>query len=1056
MSENLPPRDPRELGLFRFFAKQHVFTNLTSVFVLVVGIYLAFTITKEAFPQIDFDMLTISTPYRGAAPEEVEQLVTIPLERAIKGTDGIDRMDSWSVEGMSVILVRLDPDHSNKRKTIKDIEREVDRVRGSELPADGDEPLVTELGSNHPVLNVDLSGAPEGELRDIARQLEDSLIEIEGVSKVTRGGYRREQIWIEADQAKLDGLHLSLNDLISAVARSNHTSPGGRMIVKGQEVLVRTMGRLQTIEDVRNVVVRSNAEGQKLHIKDVADVQETFEREQVFTRINGTKSISLTVFKRAKGDALDIAKGIRTVVDDFKPHNPDVTFSYSNDITFFIKRRLNVLINNGMQGIVLVLISLFFFLSPVSAVFTTLAIPIAFLGGLIVIHLMGYTINLLSMFSFILVSGMLVDDGVVVSEFYEAKREEGLNPFTAAVVGTSQMAMPITVAVLTTIVAFSPLAYVSGIMGKFLRQFPVVVVAVLLVDLLECLFILPSHLSLFAERLRFPSFINRLGAIGKALMARLDRVYTPLVTRFVAHPVRGILFFVTLLVLVLGLSVKFLKFHMFPVTVDEFFVSIEMPMGTSLNKTSETQKHIEKILFEIPKKEVESIVTQIGITGDEDRQRRGTHFAQSRILLDRSGQRERDGAVILDGVRPRLESRAKELGVVKLEIQQRRSGPPGGKAVEMRIVGDSFSELSAVSQKVQAFLAKQEGVFGIKDDFTTGKEEIRLHVDAEAVARAGLTPATVAQTVRAAFDGAIATDIQTASAEEDIEVLVKLPEQARSQPQTLQTVRITNNLGNRIPLSQLIRVEKGSGYFFIPRSETKRTITVTADVDQEITSSQIVSAKLAEFNAKHFSNKPDVRWEFVGEEKDRVESVASLRKAMAIALAVIYTLMSSLMGSFFLPVIVMSVIPFAFIGVFLTLLLHGLPLSMLVLIGLTGLMGVVVNNSILLVEAVGRLSRENPQMPMPECVVQAGRQRLRPILLTSVTTFLGVAPLGYGLGGREPFLEHVALTFGWGLLFTAGVTLFLVPTFYSLGEWARGKIAGRTNADHSSLTRLDA
>ncbi|MEE8425374.1 MAG: efflux RND transporter permease subunit, partial [Elusimicrobiota bacterium] len=290
-------RDPREFALFRFFARQHVFTNLVTIFVLLVGGVLAFTITKEAFPQIDFDMVVISTPFRGAAPEEVEQLVTVPLERGIKGIDGIDRMDSWSIEGISVILIRLDPDHPTKAKTIKDIEREVDRIRGSELPEDGDEPFVNEISHNRPVLNIDLSGAPELELRAVARRLEDVLLEIDGIGQVNKGGYRREQIWIEADQAKLDGLHLSLNDLITAVAASNHTSPGGRMIVGGKEVLVRTMGRLQTAEDVGNVVVRSNVEGSQLHVRDVAKVIETFEREKEFTRVNGTKSLSLKVFK---------------------------------------------------------------------------------------------------------------------------------------------------------------------------------------------------------------------------------------------------------------------------------------------------------------------------------------------------------------------------------------------------------------------------------------------------------------------------------------------------------------------------------------------------------------------------------------------------------------------------------------------------------------------------------------------------------------------------------------------------------------------------------------
>jgi multidrug efflux pump subunit AcrB len=1028
--ENAPP-DPREMGLFRYFAGRHVFTNLVTAIVLLVGTFLAVTITKEAFPQIEFDMVIVTTPFRGAVPEEVEQLVTVPIERAVKGIDGIDKMESWSVESRSVILLRIDPDHPEKKKTIKDIERAVDQVRNSELPEDGDEPTVTEITHNQPVLNVDLSGAPEMRLREVARALEDDAVELNGVALATKKGYRSEQIWVEADEKRLESLHLSLTDLIDAVRSSNHTSPGGRMLKDGQEILVRTMGRLQTVEDVENVVVRSNVEGSRIRLKDVAVVRESFNRENEYTRVNGTKSLQVRILKKPSGDSLDIAKDVRELVEKFKKRYPDVVFSYSDDVTFYIKRRLDVLLNNGTSGIVMVLISLFFFLSPVSAVFTTLAIPIAFLGGLIWMYSLGYTVNLLSMFSFILVSGMLVDDGVVISEFYEAKREEGLPPFRAAVVGVSQMAIPVTVAVLTTIVAFSPLAYVSGIMGKFLRQFPVVVVLVLIVDLIECLFILPSHLALFAPYLKFPDWVERIRAVGPRMFARLERHYVPIVRFFVHRPFAGSFFFIALLGTSLVLSKFLLKFHMFPVSVDEFFVSIEMPIGTSLQKTADTMAVVEKSLLELPKEEVNSIISEIGVIGDENQKRRGTHFAQSRIILDQSGIRKRDGTVILKEVRPEIEAAAEKLGVVNLEITQRRAGPPGGKAVEVRLAGNSFETLSTLSEEVQAWLKSQEGVFGVKDDFTPGKEELLLQVDVPAVARAGLTPSRVAQVVRAAFDGEIATEIQRADKEEDIEVLVKLPESARGRSDTIERTRITNPRGNLVPLSQLVSTKKGKGYLFIPRAEGKRTITVQADLDQEVTTSQIVSQKLAAFLEEKVPTVPGARWEFVGEEKDRVESLQSLIQAMALACLVIYTLMATLFNSFVLPVIVMSVIPFAFIGVFLTLLLHGLPLSMLVLIGLTGLMGVVVNNSILLVEAMGRLKTEMPHLAFHDRVVEAGRQRLRPIVLTSVTTFFGVAPLGYGIGGREPFLEHVALTFGWGLVFTAGVTLYLVPTMYS-------------------------
>ncbi|MEE8424923.1 MAG: efflux RND transporter permease subunit, partial [Elusimicrobiota bacterium] len=501
-------------------------------------------------------------------------------------------------------------------------------------------------------------------------------------------------------------------------------------------------------------------------------------------------------------------------------------------------------------------------------------------------------------------------------------------------------------------------------------------------------------------------------------------------------PKKAFALFLLLLFGSLGLSKAFLRFHMFPVAVDEFFISLEMPMGTSLKRTSAVAAEIEKTVSKIPPHEVESVISEIGITGDEHQRRRGTHYAQIRILLDRTGKRERDGRVILEEIRADLEGAAESAGAVNLEIVQRRAGPPGGKAVEVRLVGDDYELLSRLAGRVKEQLSKRDGVFGMKDDFTPGKEELRLRVNNDAVARSGLSPSVVASVVRAAYDGAIATKIRRADKDEDIEVVVKLPEAARASPDTLKSLRITNPRGLRIPLSQLISEKKGTGFYAIPHADGKRAITISADLDQQTTSSQIESAAIARFLDELLKDIPGVRYEFVGEEKDRVESVASLRKAMLVASLVIFTLLASLMGSFFLPLVVMSIIPFAFVGVFLTLLLHGLPLSMLVLIGLAGLMGVVVNNSILLVETVGRLAEEQPDLKFHERLVEAGRQRLRPIVLTSVTTFFGVAPLGYGIGGREPFLEHVALTFGWGLVFTACITVFLVPTVYAIGYQA--------------------
>lgn len=1039
MSEN-GAKPFKEYRIFKFFSEQSVFVNLATLFTLAVGGFIALTIVKEAFPAINFDIVIVSTAYPGGTPEDVERLVSVPLERSLKAIDGIEDFESYSVENQSTLVITLDPDAPNKDKVVRDIEREVDRVRVTELPEDGDEPQVLELKADNPVINVGVSGeVDEMRLRQIARKLEDEFLEIEGVSDIVRSNYRKQEIWVEADARKLKDEHLSLNDLVGAIRAANHNSQGGKLEIHGKETLIRAEGNLVTAEDVGRVIARANAEGRQVRVADVAVVRDTLERRAFDTRVDGKPTINLTVKKKVKGDALKIKDEVLKVVERWRGAVRDegVTFSYSNDITFYIKRRLDVLLRNGTTGMVLVLMALFFFLSPRSALWTALAIPIAYLGGLIIMDHFGYTINLLSLFSFILVSGMLVDDGIVVSEHYERLREEGLSARRAASVAASEMAFPITAAVLTTIIAFMPLAYVSGIMGKFLRQFPVVVVAVLIVDLVECLFVLPNHLAEFGYNFRLPGPLERVRACGPRLMAWLEDRYARPLEWFVTRPYKGIAVFTAVFVLSLGLSVKFLKFEMFPVDADQLFLAFELPLGATLEETSEKAKLLEAVAKKLPKEEVTNVITEVGLSGDERRQKRGNNIGQLKIMLDVTGKRTRSGEAVLAGIEKELEDVAKRAGFVEFEVKKAQRGPPSGAAIDFRLIGDDLDVLSGLAHEAQEFLRAQTGVFGVRDDLDEGKPEILLAVDREQAARAGVSPAVISQAVRAAFNGETATEIKRSDVEEDIEVRVKFPEEARRREDTLGRVDVAAPGGRLVPLDTLVHVRKDVGLLSIVRRDGKRTIRVTGDVKREAASAPEVARKVAGFLDQKLQAHPEVTYEFGGEEKERVESLDSLKKAMVVAILVIYILLASLFQSFVQPFIILSILPFAFVGVFLTLLLHGLPLSMLVLIGLTGLMGVVVNNSILIVEAIRREHHYIQSAPSIAIVVKACRTRLRPILLTSFTTFFGVLPLGYGIGGNEPFLAHTALTFGWGLVFCSVITLFLVPVVYAFSLRAK-------------------
>lgn len=1032
MTTKIPAKTNRELGLFRFFINQHVFINMLYIAVFGGGLILwNFVMNREAFGNFDFDIIQITTPYPGATAEEVEQLVTMPIENGLKTVEGVDEMWSVSVEAQSVIVLQLDPDRDNPQKTIRSVEREVETVRTLDLPEDGDEPRVLEITADFPVVTVGVSGdVPEMLLRDTARDLEEDLLEIDGVSRVLKNGFKEKQIWVEADLKALKRNHLSLLDLVNRIRVGDHTSPGGRLEIGGREIIVRTMGKLETVEDVERVVVRSNEEGNLLLVKDVAQVIERLERERKFTRLNGARSIELNVLKKDSGDTLEIDAEIKSLVEEYRKRvDPRIGFGYANEISFYIQRRLNVLLKNGAVGITLILLIMLLFLHPQSAFWTTTAIPFAFFGGLITMWLFGMTINLLSLFAFILVSGMLVDNGIVVSEYIERKRDGGMPRFTAVSVGVSEMSLPVFAAGITTMIAFAPLAFMSGITGKFLRQMPLVLIACLVADLLECLFILPGHLYHYDWKIRLPRFIERVRSKAQQGLDIVNRRYTRLIRKVVVWPkVAG--FFLILLLIVLGvLSKAFLKFRIFPNVIDIFVIKYELPIGTTLDQTEAVASGFEAIVKTIPSHEIEAVISQVGSSGDHHSSASGTHLGEVRVYLNKANPDRTHGAILIESIREEATQYAEEQKLVKFELEKIRGGPPTGRAIELRVIGDHFDTLVELTGKVKSFLEGLEGTVRVSDDFDIGKEEYRLLIDHETVARAGLTIAQVATVVRAAFDGQEATEIKRVGETEDISVRVKLTEADRQREETLDQLTVTTPRGKQIPLKALVSIEEGRGRLTIKRWDRNRTITIYGDIDEKITTAHEVNNQLVSFLDEVRQDYPAVRFKFGGEKKEQDESMASLRKAILIALILIFVVLATLFKSYWKPIVILSVIPFALIGVFISLLIVNKSVTLLVLIGFTGLTGVVVNNSILMIETFNRV-KDQYRLNFKEAVVRGASHRLRPILLTSFSTFFGVMPLGLGIGGKEPFLQDMAYTFGCGLLFCSFVTLLWIPAFY--------------------------
>ncbi len=1030
------------MKISEFSVKHSLLINLISVFILIAGFYTLFIskIRKEAFPEVSFDTVIITTTYPGATPEEVEKLVTTPIEKELKGVDGVKEFTSSSTDNVSFISVEISEDVKDKAKVINDIQKAVDRVRG--LPAEVEEdPQVTEITSGEiPVVKIALSGEmSEWDLQKEAENLEDILEDIQGVSSISREGFRDKEVWVEVNPDKMKEYHVSLDEIMQALNKRNISIPAGKIRGAEREFSIRTTGEFYQTEEIENVVIRANAAGNWIYVKDVASVRFAFEEEDSINKSSGTRALTLTVIKKSSGDAIRIVTAVKKEIDKYSKYaNPNLHISYIDDMSFYVKRRLGVLRQNGIIGIFLVLVVLLFFLDSKTALLTAMGIPIAFSATLAIMGFSGISVNLITMFGLIIVLGMLVDDGIIIAENCSRHIEEGLPPRQAAVIGTEEVIKPVTATILTTIAAFIPLMFMEGMIGKFIRGIPVVVTIALCVSLFEALVILPSHIADFVKvkvgekfksKKELPWFKNLINfytlTINKALNKR--------------HLVLAILSVVLILTFIVGKIMPFVLFG--SQGIEQFYIKTEAPIGTNLYETEKLMQQVEKIVATLPSSELDAYTTEIGSSGLSHRAfdpsgKTGSHIAQITVYLTPAADRRRDVDDIVEDLRPLMKD---VKGFESLYFEKEKEGPPTGKAVAAQIRGEDFKTLDEISQKSIALLKNIPGVIDITTDYEIGRDEIRVVVDEEAATSAYLSVGEIASTIRSAFKGGIATAIKPTKAEEEINVLVMLPEGFRNSKEAFDKILISNKLGNLIPLDNVARIEEKTAVSTIRHLDGKRVITVRADVDnKKITSlkaNQILSQELKDISKEY----PGYTIKFGGEQEENIKSIQGFIRAFVIAFFCIFMILAANFNSLIQPFIVMMAIPFGLIGVIWAFLLHGLPLSFFMLMGVVGLSGIVVNDSIVLVEFINNLRSKG--IDRRTSIIQAGQLRLRPVLLTTITTSLGLTPTAYGIWGGDPFLRPMALTIVWGLICATALTLIVIPCIYAIIDDITMKIA---------------
>ncbi len=887
------------------------------------------------------------------------------------------------------------------------------------------------------VIRVGIAGkTPYVLLRRLAKYLEKGLEDIEGVSNVEKTGFLAREIKIEVSSEAMDEYQLPMRDIAAAIQMRNVRASGGSIESYTSAQSIVTLAEFQDSREVGDVIVRSAFDGPRIKIKDLAIVEDGFEPEKTRFRMNGQSVISFTIFKKGSADIIRVIDAVKAYVDEqreFLP--PDVEIMYSADQSRFVRDRLSVLSTNGLIGLTLVIIVLFIFLNFRTAFWVAMGIPLTLMGVLFIGPLFGVHIDILTLMAVILVIGLVVDDAIVLAESIYQRMETGSSPHDAAVEGTYRVIRPVFATILTTILAFSPFFFMSGMLGKFVFAIPLVIILALTVSFLEALLILPAHISAGKHK-RLHKQRGAEGDAGSDIVPKSRSWFEPVKAwfqRFIVVVLRFryvvIVVFIGLLIGAILYAARYMQFILFPGdTADEFYMIVELPIGASLDATTDQITQIEAMLDRLPDGELDSYWWLVGSQGGIGlgiAPGESENWALGAITLTPFSKRERSAESIVDEIRAQTDT-MKNLETVHFMLGG--GGPPVGRPIELRIVGSNDDLRTSLADSIAAMLGTIPEVTDIKRDDKLGKDQVEIDLDHDRLSELGLTVADVAQNVRLAYDGQIVTSVRYG--DEDVGFRVILEEDARRSPDLLGKLKIPNRQGRLISLAEVAAFRPTTGTASFYHYDGERAITVTADLveNAQITPLQAIEQVIAHFDIPSYW--PGIRLMVGGEAEETQKSMVSLAKALGMAALGIYLILVLLFSSVIQPVLVMFAIPFGLIGVIGAFAMHAQPLGFMAMLGVIGMMGVVVNDSLILVNFINVHRSESPKKKYIRIIAEGTASRFRPILLTSITTVAGLLPTAYGFGGFDPFIAPMALALGYGILFATPLTLLLLPSLY--------------------------
>ena len=1033
----LPQDDSPKKGPIAWMAGHSVTANLLMLVLLVGGFFLGYRIKKEVFPDFELDQVQITVPYPGASPQEVERGIILAIEEAVQGLEGVNEVRASAREGVGTVTVEM-IEGENLQKLGQDIKSEVDRI--TSFPEEAEEPQVVIVSRKRYVVSLALYGDQrEAVLREYAEYLRDRLLQNPDITQVDLVGVRNLEISVEISQDTLRTYNLTLEEVAQRIGRTSVELPGGAVKTPGGDILVRVKERKDYGYEFGKIPIITANDGTQVLLEDIADIKDGFEETDNAATYNGKPAVMIDVYRVSDQTPVSVSNAAKQVVEEVNQElPPGLAVVLRNDRSDIYRQRMGLLVKNGFMGLGLVFILLALFLEIRLAFWVALGIPISFLGSLLVLPAMGVSINMVSMFAFIVTLGIVVDDAIVVGENVYHHHQRGVSWLNASVFGTREISMPVTFSVLTNMVAFAPLFFVPGILGKVFKQIPVVVISVFAISLFECFLILPAHVG-HQKPLR-QGFFGWMHAwqqkFSNAFVRFVNQRYGPLLGLALRWRYVTTCLGIAVLLIVLGyVKSGRMGFELFPkIESDYAKVTATLPFGTAFQKTEKVQQMLIKAAQEVVaenggKTLMEGIFANIS-----------DNTADVRIYLTPPNKRPVSTAQITESWRDRV---GVIPGLESILFESDAGGPGRGAAITVELSHKDIGLLEKAAADVADALGFYPIVKDIDDGFAPGKQQIDFQIKPEARSL-GLRSKEVARQVRHAYYGAEA--LRQQRGRNEIKVMVRLPKEERISEYNLEEMILRTPAGNEIPLRNAVTIHRGRAYTDINRRDGRRIVTVSADVRPRSKADEVLRSLIAETLPELQNKYPGLTYSFEGRQADRRESIQSLIRGLFVALMVIFAMLAVPLNSYIQPLIIMTAIPFGIVGAVLGHLIMGYSLSVLSMFGVVALSGVVVNDSLVLIDFANR--KERTGMNRRDAIHQAGIHRFRPIILTTLTTFGGLSPMIFETSRQARFLIPMALSLGFGILFATMITLVLVPSLYLIVEDIRQLIRIRSSSDN--------